>query len=332
MWMNNGGDDKAGLEPEEILPNIYRLAIPLPASPLKALNSYVIRRRGRHLVINCGMRRKECRQAMVRGLKWLGIDAASCDFFITHFHVDHLGLVSDLATETSTIYLNRADAERIRMPNAQEALAAGFPPEVIERAFRAHPGARFGPQLPLPFVMPDDGELLSAGDYQFRCVATPGHSFGHLCLYEANQKLLFSGDHILGEITPNIQAWLDDGNPLKEYLKSLEKIAGLDVATVLPGHGERLTDVNARIAELKEHHERRARELLLVLEGNPGTGYQLASRVTWDIATGSFHALPISQKWFATGETIAHLTYLEELGRVHKERVEGSCLLWRLIA
>ncbi len=315
---------------EEIAPGIYRLEIPLPASPLKALNSYVIKGQDRHLVIDCGMRRQECREAMLSGLGSLGIDVAECDFFITHFHVDHLGLVSDLATETSAIYLNRSDAESIVMPSAREALAAGFPPEVIERAIRAHPGSRYGPKLPLPFVMPEDGEVIGAGEYKFRCVATPGHSFGHLCLYEEEQELLFSGDHILGEITPNIQAWLDDWNPLDEYLKSLDKTAALDVALVLPGHGKSLTDMHRRIAELKEHHARRAEELLSILERGPGTAYQLASGMTWDIACDSFDHFPISQKWFATGETAAHLTYLEELGKVRREATGETAFLWTL--
>lgn len=235
------------------------------------------------------------------GLDALGIDLAQTDFFITHFHVDHLGLVSDLATQRTTIYLNRPDAARISLPSVRDALAAGFPEKEIDRAFRAHPGARYGPQLPLPFAMPEDGQVISAGGYNFRCVARPGHSFGHLCLYEEEQKVLFSGDHILGEITPNIQAWLDDWNPLKEYLKSLDRAASLDVALVLPGHGRIFTDMMARIAELKEHHAKRVEELLAVLEGGPKTAYQLASRMTWDIVCDSFDRFPVSQKWFATG-------------------------------
>jgi glyoxylase-like metal-dependent hydrolase (beta-lactamase superfamily II) len=267
---------------------------------------------------------------MLAGLDALGIDLDRTDFFITHFHVDHLGLVSDFAKNGTTIYLNRADADRISLPGVQDALAAGFPKEEIDKAFRAHPGARYGPQLPLPFTMPEDGQMISAGGYNLRCVATPGHSFGHLCLYEEEQKVLFSGDHILGEITPNIQAWLDDWNPLNEYLKSLDKTARLDVALVLPGHGRIFTDMMARIAELKEHHGRRAEELLAVLEGGPKTAYQSASGMTWNIVCDSFDRFPVSQKWFATGETIAHLVYLEELGKVRREEAGRNTFVWEL--
>jgi glyoxylase-like metal-dependent hydrolase (beta-lactamase superfamily II) len=316
---------------EEIVPNIYRLEIPLPESPLKAVNSYLIKGRGHHLVVDCGLRRKECRDAMQVGLDALGIDLRETNFFITHFHADHLGLVSDLATKRATIYLNRPDAARIILPSAQEAFAAGFPPEEIDEVLRAHPGARYGPQLPLPFAMPEDGQVISAGRYNFRCVAAPGHSFGHLCLYEEEQKILLAGDHILGDITPNIQAWIDDWNPLKEYLMSLDRTMDLDVALVLPGHGRVFTDMKTRIEELKEHHARRAEEVLTVLEGGPVSAYQLASGMTWDIDCNSFDLFPASQKWFATGEAIAHLLYLEDLGKVRREETRENTFVWETV-
>ncbi len=321
--------------PEEIAPNIYRLEIPLPASPLKALNSYVIKGHERHLVVDCGMRRKECRDEMLRGLDALGVDLTRTDFFITHFHADHLGLVSDLATGAARIYLNRPDATRLASGDLHDALATsarshGISEEEIDRALRAHPGWKYGPELPLSFTMPEDGDTLQTGGYSFRCIATPGHSFGHLCLYEAGQKILIAGDHILGDITPNIQAWVDNWNPVKEYMLSLEKVACLDVALVLTGHRGLVTDMRGRIEELKEHHLKRADEVLTILKAGPKNAYAVASMMTWDIICDSFDLFPISQKWFATGEAIAHLLYLEDLGRVRREKTAEETYLWRL--
>jgi glyoxylase-like metal-dependent hydrolase (beta-lactamase superfamily II) len=104
--MNKSKINKKVSVPQEIVRNIYRLEIPLPASPLKALNSYIIQGHGRHLVVDCGLRRKECRDVMCMGLDTLGLNLADTDFFITHFHADHLGLVSDLMTKGTKIYLN----------------------------------------------------------------------------------------------------------------------------------------------------------------------------------------------------------------------------------
>jgi glyoxylase-like metal-dependent hydrolase (beta-lactamase superfamily II) len=320
--------------PEEIARNIYRLEIPLPGSPLKSLNSYVIKGRDRHLVVDCGLRRKECRDAMHLGLKALGIDLADTDYFITHFHADHLGLVSDLATATATIYLNRPDATRLG-PRLRENLAKagfenGFPPNEVEKALHGHPGSKYGPDLPIPFTMVDDDQIIHAGVYTFQCVATPGHSFGHLCLYEEEHRILIAGDHILGDITPNIQAWFGGWNPLKLYLESLDRAADLKVDLVLPGHRRLVTDMKARINELKEHHAKRADEALAILRGGPRTTYEVASRMTWDIVCDSFDLFPLSQKWFATGEAAAHLVYLEDLGRVSREQTGGNTFVWRL--
>ena len=98
----------------KILPNLYRIEIPLPKNPLKALNSYVVKSPERNLVIDTGWNQEECLNAMQAGLKELEVDIRETDFFITHMHTDHLGLVSSLVTDTTTIYFNRPDADRIK--------------------------------------------------------------------------------------------------------------------------------------------------------------------------------------------------------------------------
>ena len=89
---------------EEVLPQLFRAEIPLPRNPLKAVNSYIIRDRERSLVIDTGMNRDECREAMMAALKELQVDLRRTDLYITHMHVDHLGLAVMLAglTHAST--------------------------------------------------------------------------------------------------------------------------------------------------------------------------------------------------------------------------------------
>ena len=98
---------------EEIVANIYRIEIPLPRNPLRALNSYAIKSPGRNLIIDTGWNQQECMDAMQAGLKELEIDIGMTDFFITHLHTDHLGLVSSLVTDTSTIYFNQPDGDKV---------------------------------------------------------------------------------------------------------------------------------------------------------------------------------------------------------------------------
>jgi glyoxylase-like metal-dependent hydrolase (beta-lactamase superfamily II) len=121
------------------------------------------------------------------------------------------------------------------------------------------------------------------------------------------------------DITPNIQCWSDGQNPLQNYLASLDKVNDMEIYLVLPGHRRLITDHRMRIAELKDHHERRLREVLSILGDDPGTAYQVASRMTWDLDCASWDEFPRAQKWFATGEAIAHLRYLERKGLIFRK-------------
>ena len=133
---------------EEIFPNLFRAAIPLPQSPLKAINSYVIRGDGRFLMIDTGMNRPECRHAMEAYIEELGVDLARTDFFITHLHADHLGLVSELARDPAKTYLHRLDSEVIRDPHHWERMADAARPQRI-------PGRRISPRPSI--AIPDAG-------------------------------------------------------------------------------------------------------------------------------------------------------------------------------
>jgi len=306
---------------EEIQPSLFRVEVPLPNSPLKFLNSYVVRSSARNLIIDTGLNRKECLDAMQEGLKQLDIDLAKTDFFITHLHADHFGLLSKLVTDTSQVFFNRPETELIEASGWWERMVAyaaknGFPENELRAAIRSHPGREFGSEWVPEISILKDGDEIIAGSYRFKCVSTPGHSLGHTCLYEPDKKILVAGDHILIDITPNIQCWSDDHNPLQNYLASLDKVNDMEIDLVLPGHRRLIRDHKTRIAELKDHHERRLREVLSLLGDDPRTAYQVASRMTWDLDCASWEEFPKAQKWFATGEAIAHLRYLERKGAI----------------
>lgn len=306
---------------EEVLLNLFRIQIPLPKNPLKFLNSYVIKGPERNLIIDTGLNREECLEAMQGGLSQLGVDLANTDFFITHLHADHFGLVSRLVTDTGTIYFNRPDSEVIEAWGGWEVMIdyggrSGFPEDELRAALQNHPGYKYGSQWVPELSILEEDDQINIGDYRFRCVETPGHTRGHICLYEPAKRILVSGDHILNDITPNIQCWSDREDPLKDYLASLDKVYELGVDLVLPGHRRLFRNFKERIQELKHHHHRRADEVLWILRKGPRTAFEVASEMTWDITYESWDLFPISQKWFATGEAIAHLRYLEEKGKV----------------
>jgi glyoxylase-like metal-dependent hydrolase (beta-lactamase superfamily II) len=314
---------------EEVFPDIHRIEVPLPRNPLRSINAYVIRGGNRFLMVDTGMNRPECLDAIRASLEALSVDLSRTDIFITHSHSDHIGLVSALATEGSHVFLNPIEAAHVLSPDLWTGLAVaarthGFPDP--ETAVDAHPGRRYLFSGRPHFTHLREEAILPIGKYTFQCVATPGHTPGHLCLYEAQAKILFSGDHILDTITPNISGWGHEGDPLREFLESLDKIAAYDIELTLPGHRNIIPDHRRRIGELKEHHRRRIEEVIRILGREGQTAYQVASQMTWDIDCARWDDFPVPQKWFATGEALAHLLHLERAGKIKKSWRDGTAL------
>jgi len=303
---------------DEIFPDLFRIKIPLPKSPLKYLNSYVICSSPRNLVIDTGLNRDECFDTMMRSLKDLKIDLKKTDFFITHIHADHFGLVSRLASDANLVYFNKP--EKKLMDNwkgfgsmLHAAARHGFPEDLLQKALTQHPGYKYGLKKVPDLTVVEDGDTVTCGQYQFTCVQTPGHTWGHTCLYDPAKKILVAGDHVLIDITPNIQCWSDSENPLQNYMKSLDKVLSLEVEQVLPGHRRLFSNLDRRVQELKDHHETRLEEIVSILSNERRqNAYQVAAQMTWDIESDSWDQFPTAQKWFASGEAIAHLRYLEE--------------------
>jgi len=321
---------------EEIARNIYKIEIPLPRSPLKALNSYLIKAKERSLIIDTGWNHQECMQVMSSNLKKLNVDLGKTDFFITHLHADHLGLVGKLATDTSTVYFNQKEAAMVNSESSEWErrwqefdafyIRNGFPEDELKKSMENHPGRQYNLKERLDFRILKEEDTIQIGEYSFRCIETPGHSPGHMCLYEPNKKILIAGDHVLSNITPNIMFWLEMEDSLGEYLANLEKVYALDVELVLPGHRNIWNDHRRRIKELQKHHHARLKEVGAALEDGGKTAFQVAPYITWDIEYRSWELFPAGQKWFAVGETLAHLKYLEEQGMVRRETQENRIL------
>ena len=83
--------------------------------------------------------------------------------------------------------------------------------------------------------------------------------------------------------------------------------------------------IKERVKALREHHERRIAEALRIVTENPGlTPYEIAGRMQWKIRSRSWEEFPLAQKFFAVGETVAHLDYLRLRGKVVHETVKGK--------
>lgn len=316
---------------EKIMDNLYRIEIPLPRNPLKTLNSYLIKGDKRNLLIDTGFNRQECYDTMVSALDELEVDLSETDIFITHMHADHSGLAAKLMRDGTLVYCSQIDAYIINASNTDEYwdrleerfYLYGLPHHIADSSNRVHPGWIYRTAKDIDFSVVEDGDVINVGDYALKCIHTPGHTAGHMCLYDEKKQLLFSGDHILGDITPVISIGLTQDDPLGRYMESLKEIEKLPIRNILTAHRRKIGDPYVRIEEIREHHRNRIDEVINILQKGPKNAYETAMWMTWDISCKSWDEFPPQQKWFATGEAAAHLIYLWKIGKLKRYEIEG---------
>ena len=316
---------------ERLAQDLWKLDIPLVGNPLKNLNSYLILGE-RSLLIDTGFRQQPCREAMERQLEEIGVDRDQMDIFLTHLHSDHSGLGPDLIRPGCQIFFGAVDGKRLtnnqRNPefwraNYDSYIQDGFTPEEMEYLWTENPAKNASPPLYEHYTFVEDGFELDYGDHHLRCILTPGHTPGHLCLYDTKHKWLFSGDHVLFHITPNICRWGGVEDSLGDYLKSLKKVRELEVELLLPAHRQETGDLAARTLELEAHHARRISDALETVRREPGlTAYEIAGRMSWSIRSRSWEDFPLTQKYFAVGEALSHLDYLMVRGQVKRRLMD----------
>lgn len=320
---------------EELLPGIIRFEVPLPKSPLKATNSYVILDAERPLVIDTAFNRPVCYDAFLGLLREAGVDLDNVDYFVTHLHADHLGLAASLARNGTVVYFNEPEMPLARpgddywewMGRIYET--HGMPLSDSHVAMDKHPGRIYGPGRDFPYTVVRDGDVFHKAGYTLRCFQTVGHTPGHMCLLIEGHRSLFCGDHILGDITPNITMWTGMNDPLGCYLESLDATERLGLDRAFTGHRSMVVDCARRIRELKDHHAVRCGEVLAALESGEKNAATVTPLITWDLRYETWDDVHPVQKLFATGETLAHLQYLEKQRKVTR-RDAGGMVLFRL--
>ncbi len=319
--------------PHEVMKDIYLIRVPLPGNPLKNLNSYLIKGAERSLLIDTGFNIDACHEALIDGINALGVSLDDLDIFLTHVHSDHTGLIGRLKTEKNRIFISSTDLlvldrfrSTLRWKEIEEqSLLYGFSKEEIVENRQTNPFKNYLPPQDLKIETIEEGSIFRIAGYSMVAISTPGHTPGHMVLYDEAHGLLIAGDHIIFDISPNITRWPELPDSLGDYLKSLDKIYKLHVTTTLSAHRNPMGDVRDRITELKEHHMLRLDEALEIIKTEPGmTTYEIASRMSWSIRAKDWTEFPLTQKWFAVGEAGAHIDNLIQKGLIEEYEENGK--------
>lgn len=309
---------------EDVLP----IAIPLPPdTPLLTANLYAVGS-GPITLIDTGPKFPGSLQFVRDQLQSAGFGFKDVERIIaTHGHVDHTGLAAQIraaAGDSVDIYIRAEDSwliseehhrEHMWSAEAERLVVWAGVPDAVVNGIRQR--FRFFKELcdPVdPVALLEDGDEFSATGHRLKIVHTPGHTAGSVCVYEAEQKLLFSGDSIIKHITPNplvdVKRFRAD-NPeyrsLPAFLASLDNISTLDIRYAFPGHGEYVDDLSAVISIYNSHHRQRTDLVWRALKNKAGSVYQLIGDV--------FPVVPEGDVLLAVSEIVVHLEVLIEQGR-----------------
>lgn len=293
------------------------------------VNTYVMKANDEDIVIDAGPDLFLSIMALRKNMKKLNVRLDRSLFIATHAHRDHIGATQKLAA-TSKVYIGYNELRKLASDEGQArevlafAVENGFPKHLAKGIIRLMLEVRLKDSLEL--VPLRDGDVLELGHYKLKCVETPGHTHGHVCLYDQDKRVLFSGDHVLRDITPNISSWSYEEDSLSAYLLSLKRLRDLDPIIVLPGHGRPLKDLKKRVQELVNHHEERLLEIIEILKVRSGDAYWISSKVKWKTQHPSWRYTSILYKWLTFGETLAHLNFLAKLGVVDRKVVKGKTI------
>ncbi|QGV80868.1 MBL fold metallo-hydrolase [Streptomyces ficellus] len=325
---------------------VASVAVTIPDNPLGHTLVHVVDTDRGPVLVDTGWDDPGSWAELCEGLTALGTSVRDVQgVLVTHHHPDHHGLSGRVREASGAwIAMHAADIAVVRRTREAEPGAwrgyleaklegAGAPASHTAPLRAARPGDYPLPRPALPDREIGAGELLDLPGRRLRAVWTPGHTPGHVCLHleEAHpanlpgRGRLFSGDHLLPGISPHIGLYEDPddagpglGDPLGDYLDSLERVARLGAAEVLPAHQHAFTGAGARVAELLAHHEERLTGLLALLE-TPLTPWQLAERMEWN---RPWARIPYGSRTIAVSEAEAHLRHLVKQGRA--EPVPGS--------
>lgn len=323
----------------EIIPGIHWFKLPMLDDDmgLDFVNVYAIRGKDGFLLVDAGWNTEESFTALTKGMAEIGAGVKDISqILVTHVHPDHYGMagrvkkISGASLAMHHIEKGFIDSRYISMEVLinqidQLLLANGVPPKMVAALSKATVGLEQYVVPTYPDITLHDDEIVTTGIFTFKVIWTPGHSSGHICLYEPEKKIMLSGDHVLPTITPNVSVHPQAiENPLGRYFDSLNELKRLDVELTLPGHEKPFTDFRKRIDKILQHHEQRNQEILTALGNKSRTSFQIAQEVSWGFK-GTWQSLPDFHKRIAILETLAHLEMLATRGQV--DRLPGEDIM-----
>ena len=325
-------------EVTEVAPGIRRMQLDVKIPGLGHVNCYAMEDDRGFAIMDPGMPGDEYYDVLLAALKRADIPMHRIHtVIITHAHPDHFGgamrVHADSGADIVTHELFRtffdpedgadSDPEQLADDGFEDALKnsafgkkvpwGGGNYEPLNNTDRDEMMLRMRDPLfrPRPTVRLVDADHIMLAGRRFVALHTPGHTADHLCLFDPESGVLFTGDHVLPTITPHISGMHYGDDPLAAYFESLRRVQVLAGVTVaLPAHGDPFNNVSARVTDIIQHHNERLETLVIASKemGRPATVAEMMQRLFRERSWGTM----------AESETYAHLEHLRILGRADR--------------
>jgi glyoxylase-like metal-dependent hydrolase (beta-lactamase superfamily II) len=286
---------------------VSRIEIPTPF-PVGSMNCYLIE--GSPLtLIDTGPKTSEGLAAMQQALRKLSYELSDIEqILLTHGHIDHTGLAAKFVREREhsratpvDVWIHHRDANALTNYEEHTELfmesfmrlieTSGVPKDEAQklnpkRLIEFYKSIR--ESVPTARTFKDEGSF-KTGIGEITTVWVPGHSSGSVCYVCDDQNALFSGDHILGDISSNPSISFDSSGEIGmlTYLESLNRISSKGDYMALPGHRSPILDIESRIETLQAEYEDKFQKTADSLTSNPLTVYELSRIIYGDYNTDS---------------------------------------------
>ncbi|WP_413208269.1 MBL fold metallo-hydrolase [Rhodospirillum sp. A1_3_36] len=325
-------------ETREVAPGVLWIRMPLPFA-LDHINLWALEDGGGWTLVDTGIGDDRTRGYWEKLLSGPLAGRPVTRVLCTHFHPDHMGLTQTLTEKTEAMLwasLGEWGFGRMLANTSDDDFTAMAEPfyrraglDAAGLAVVRGRGNGYAQKVEMPpptFQRLVDGASVPIGGRIWRVVVGLGHAPEHVSLWCPEDRLLISGDQVLPKITPNISIWPSEpfGDPLAAYLESLGKFLPMDAETlVLPSHKLPFRGLHQRVEELATHHEARLDEALEACGQAPMTAAQI-------VPVMFKRDLDAYQMFFALGEALAHIHWLENRGALRREEVDGVARFHRV--
>ena len=311
-----------------VAPGMVWLRMPLPFA-LGHINLWLLEDGDGWLIVDTGVNVEESRTVCRKTCAEVMQNRPLKRVLVTHLHPDHVGCAGWLTAEFDVpLWMSReeyflcrilvADTGRKTPPEGVRFYtAAGFEPEQMEyyqKMFGMF--GKYVTALPESYTRLKDGDALQIGDHQWEVIVGRGHSPEHACLYCSEANILISGDQLLPTISSNVSVYPTEpgADPLADWLDSLSMLKSRIAADVLvfPAHGKPFRGAHDRLDALIAEHV----DCLSKLEVSCAE-----PKRSVDVFPALFKSKITKHNMImATGESIAHLSYLVNQERLTVER------------